>query len=133
MHCRSLVSSRCFLHHAAHHFDSIHIDTGFCGTDIDGRADEVRFCQCSWNGFDEFPVAGRKTLLDERGITADKVDADRLCAALSRVMCVFYRITAGYCHQHGDRCNGNSLVYDGNTVFLFDLLPCLNKILWPDV
>ena len=43
-------------------------------------------------------------------------------------MSVLDRITAGYCCQHGDRCYGNSLVYDGNTVFLFDLFPCLNKV-----
>ena len=118
---------RCFLDHVAHHFDSVHVDAGFCGTNIDGRADEVRFCQCSWNGFDQFPVAGRKTFLHESGIPADEVDADLLCR-LVKGMSVLDRITAGYCCQHGDRCYGNSLVYDGNTVFLFDLFPCLNKV-----
>ena len=38
---------RRFLDHVAHHLHGIHVDTGFCRTDIDGRADEVRFSESS--------------------------------------------------------------------------------------
>ena len=42
---------------------------------------------------------------------------------------VLYRITAADSHKHGDRCNGNPLVDDRNTVFPFNILSRLDKIL----
>ena len=86
------------------------------------------FRQCSWNGFHQLTVTCRTALLDKCGVTADKINAHRLCTAL-KGMCILYRITAADSHKHGDRCNGNPLVDDRNTVFPFNILSRLDKIL----
>ena len=51
------------------------------------------FRQCSWNGFHQLAITCRTALLDKCGVTADKINAHRLCTAL-KGMCILYRITA---------------------------------------
>ena len=111
--------SRSFFNYAAHHANGIHIDSGLRRADVYRRADKIRLCKRTRNGFNEFTIARTETLLDERTVAADKVYADRLGSTV-KCFCVFYRIAAAYRNEHRDWSNADSLVYDGNTVFFRD-------------
>ena len=117
----------CLSNFFTHESDCVHVDTGFGGTDIDRGAYQFRFCKGAGNGLNQLSVAGAETFLYQSGKTADEVYA-YLVGNFVQGFCVFYRVAAGNADQHGNRCHGDSLVYDGNAVLLFDEFAGLYKV-----
>ena len=117
-----------FSNHASHKRHGIHIDARLCGTDIDGRADVIRYGKRLGNRLNERAIAGRKTFVDERAVSADEVDANRPGSAFQRFG-VFHGIPAAGSRQHGDGRYRDALIDDRDTVKFFDILTGFDKVL----
>ena len=107
---------------AAHFCHRIHIDAGFRGADIDGRADTVGAAERFGNTFNQSVVARSKPLMDKGGISSNKVDAHRFCRPVQRL-----RKTDGAhglaCRgHHGDGSYRDTFVNDRNSIFFADVL-----------
>ena len=113
--------------HFAHYPDRVHVDPGLGGADVHRRADKFRLCQRPRNGFDQFFIPCGKSFVYQSRIAADKVDPYFLCRPVQS-QGVFYRISPGGRHQHGDRRYRNALVDDRDSVFRLNLLSHLHQV-----
>ena len=118
---------RSFLNLPAHQGNGVHVDAGLGGADVYRGAHQLSFGQSLRDGFNQFPVAGAEALLDQCGISADKINSDSMGCPIQRT-CVFHRVAAGYTGQHGNRCNGNSLVYNWNAVLSGNLFAGFHQV-----
>jgi len=106
----------------AEQFDGVHVDTGFGGSHVDGRADDVGFAQRFRQGADEQLFGGGHGLGYERGVAADQVDAD-LLRRMVKCMRDFHEIVRRFtraCADQGNRGDGDALIDDRNAVVAFD-------------
>ncbi len=117
-------------YHIAQQTHCIHVNATFCGTDIHRTAHALRCCQRLRNRTDQQLITSRHSLAYQRRITADKVDTDFLCRSV-QCFCqrhIILRCFAGACSHQCNRCNRNALVNNRNTVFPFNLHPCIHQI-----
>ena len=80
----------------------------------------LRLGQRLRNAADQRQIAGREALLHQRGIAADEVHAHGLRGALERVRKKHGVALGAGRREHRDRRDAQALVYDRNTVFLFN-------------
>ena len=116
------------LNDLTHHLNSIHIDAGFCRTDIYGWTNEIGFAQGLWNTLDKSVVTACKTLLNKSGITADEIYTEFLCGFVKSVGKLDNILALARSGYHTDRGNWNSFMYNRNTIFLLDVFTCFNKV-----
>ncbi len=69
---------------AAHARDGIHVDAGLGGADIHGRAHALRLAQHLRKRREQSVVAAGHALVNERGVTAEKIHADFARGAIER-------------------------------------------------
>ena len=115
----------------AEQFDGVHVDAGFGGSHIDGRADNVGFAQRFRQGADEQLFGGGHGFGHECGVAADQVDADLLRRMVKR-MRNFHEIVRRFaraCADQGNRGDGDALIDDRNAVVAFDGLASGYEIL----
>ena len=79
---------------------------------------------------DKLTVSCAEALLHQGAVAADKVNTHGL-RRFVKSMSIFDRITAAGCHQHCDRGNADSFIYNGDTVLLFDGFTHCHQILCP--
>ena len=111
-----------------HHFDCIHINTGFSWTDIYRRANKIGSCKCFGDTLYKRIVTACETFLYKSGITADEVYAEFFCGFVECVSKFYYLFTLAWCSYHCDRGNWNSLIYNRNTVLPLDILACFYEV-----
>ena len=115
----------------AEQFDGIHVDTGFGGAHVDGRAYDVGFGQRLRQGADEHLLGRGHGFGDERRVSADQVHADLLGRAVERVR-EFDEVLGGLAGagaDERDRGDGDALVDDRDAVVAFDGLAGGDQIL----
>ena len=115
----------------AEQFDGIHVDTGFGGAHVDGRAYDVGFGQRLRQGADEHLLGRGHGLRHERGVAADQIDADLLGRPVERVRDLHEVVgaLAGAGADQRDRGDGDALVDDRDAVIAFDGLAGRHEIL----
>lgn len=71
---------------------------------------------------DQFDITRTESFLNKRRVSADEIDAADL-GNLFQCVCKLNRAALAGSRNNGNRCDRNPLVYDGNAIFLFDILP----------
>ena len=112
----------------AHELDGIHIQSCLGGTDVHRAAHDVGLGQCAGNGLDQAAVTGRKALVHQSTVAAHKVYTHLFTGGIQS-FCKLHRvgIRAGT-QQHGDGCDTDAFVDDGNTVLGTDMLHRGHKV-----
>ena len=112
----------------AHELDGIHVQACLGGTDVHRAAHDVGLGQCAGNGLDQAAVTGRKALVHQSTVAAHKVYTHLFTGGIQS-FCKLHRvgIRAGT-QQHGDGCDTDAFVDDGNTVLGTDMLHRGHKV-----
>ena len=97
---------------AAHQADGVHIDAGFGGGDVDGRAHFFGGRERFGDALEELALIGGHRLVDEGGVAAEEVDSDLLCGAVERADDL--HMTAACGGDEADGGDGHALVDDGD-------------------
>ena len=118
----------CFADCLTHHFHCIHVDAGLGGANIYGRTYEIGFRQSPWNCFNQSFVTCTETFVNQSAEAADEVDSYILCHPVQGLG-ILHRVAAAGSHQHGNRCDADSFIYDRNTVLLFDEFTGFHQVL----
>ena len=111
-----------FLDNFTHEGHGVHIDASPCGTHIDAGAYQLRAVQRLRDGADQLFIRPRHTLLHQRGVAADEVDAASLGCPIQRQRKGYIVLRlAGPGHQRHRRY-GNPLVDNGDSELPLDIL-----------
>ena len=116
--------------HLTHQFYSIHVDTGLCGSQVYGAADTLGFCKSLRDGTDQQLICFCHPFGYQCRITTDKVYAYFFCCFIQcfcqcdKVFRCFTCCTADQC----DRGNGDSFIYNRDSVFFGDIFTGLYQI-----
>ena len=117
-----------FQNNVTHDTNRIHVDTASGGAYVDRRTQTSSYVQCFRNGTNQFQITRTESLVNQCGITADKVDTTGFSCTLQSLG-ELYRIFLRACScQHSNRCYSNSLVDDRDTVFLFNLFTGFHQL-----
>ena len=117
--------------HLTHQTHRIHIDTCLCGSNVYGTTYNISLSQCLWNGTDQKFLTTSHSLAYQCRISAEEVYTHLFCRTIQR-LCDRHKIfrgLAGCGTDHCDRGNRDTLVYDRNTILLFNLFTNSYQIL----
>ena len=117
-------------YHLAHQTNCVHIDAGLCRTHIDRTADTFRAGQCLRNRTNQKLIRLCHSFGNQCGISAQEIDTHFL-GCLVQCFCQLDKIIrclAGCAAHQSRRSDGNTLVYDRDTVLCGDILARFHQI-----
>ena len=117
------------LDYLAHLCDGVHVYAGFGRRDIDRRADKLGLIERVGDGRDQRLVLFCHALVYERSVSADEVDAERLCRAVERLRGFDAAVGRRRSADKRNRRDGDPFIDYRNAVFFFDSLADLDEML----
>ena len=122
---------RGFLNNAAHFRNRIHVDARFGRAYIDTGAHTLRGSHGLGNGANQLPVASSASFLNQGRKSADEIHSAGRCRSIQSPGNFDIRLRIAGAGHDRNGGHGDPLVDNGNSKFLFDVLPHLHQILGP--